>query len=240
LPKYKEPILDERASRCLGLIGGLGVGATVQYYQALAKAHEQRQKPLHLVMVHADMRRVLGYVQAEQLEDLTEYLAALVGQLKDGGADFAAISAVTPHICIRELAARSPLPLVDLLKVAREAIAGKRVALFGTRFTLESDLFGTLGKNAVRPQPAELEQIHEIYVRTAARGEGTEEDRRALTLLAQRLIRREGVESIVFAGTDLALLFDQSNTPFPFIDLAQLHVDAILKGLLAPAAGSDS
>ena len=122
------------------------MGATVQYYQALAKAHEQRQKPLHLVMVHADMRRVLGYVQAEQLEDLTEYLAALVGQLKDGGADFAAISAVTPHICIRELAARSPLPLVDLLKVAREAIAGKRVALFGTRFTLESDLFGTLGE----------------------------------------------------------------------------------------------
>lgn len=190
-------------------------------------------------MVHADMRRVLGYVQAKQLEELTEYLAALIGQLKDGGADFAAISAVTPHICISELAARSQLPLVDLLKVACEAIAGKRVALFGTRFTVESDLFGALGKNAVRPLPAEVEQIHEIYVRTAARGEGTEEDRQALTLLAQRLIQRERVESIVFAGTDLALLFNESNTTFPFTDLAQLHVHAIMKRLL-PSAGSDA
>ena len=110
--------------------------------------------------------------------------------------------------------------------------------MFGTRFTVESDLFGALGKNAVRPRPAEVEQIHEVYVRTAARGEGAEEDRQALTLLAQRLIQREKVESIVFAGTDLALLFEQSNTSFPFIDLVQLHVDAIMKRLLAPA-GSD-
>ena len=69
--RWKEAILDESGSRCLGLIGGLGVGATVQYYQALAKAHEQLQNPLRLVMVHADMRRVLVYVQAEQLEGLT-------------------------------------------------------------------------------------------------------------------------------------------------------------------------
>jgi aspartate racemase len=215
---------------CLGLIGGLGVGATIHYYQALAKAHARRQKPLHLLMVHADMQKVLGHVQAKQLGDLAEYLVTLIGQLKDGGANLAAVSAVTPHLCIEELVAKSPLPLVNLLQVARESILGKRIALFGTRFVIETDLFGTLqGKNTVRPRAEEVDQIHEAYVRTAARGEGAKEERQALAFLAHTLIQREGLEAIVFAGTDLALLFNPSNTTFPFIDCAQLHIDAIMK-----------
>jgi len=214
------------------LIGGLGVGATMYYYQALAKTLEQRREPLHLLMVHADVHRVLGYVQAKQFGDLTEYLAALVGQLKDGGADFAVIAAVTPHVCVGELVPRSPLPLIDLLKVAHEAISGKRIALFGTRFTIETDLFGALrGENTIRPQPTEVDQIHEAYVRTALRGKGAEEERQTLTSLAHSLMQREGLDAIVFAGTDLALLFNQSNTTFPFIDCAQLHIDAIMNRL---------
>ncbi len=204
----------------------------MHYYQALAKAHEQLHKPLRLLIVHADMHKVLGYVRAKQLGNLTEYLAMLIGHLKDGGADFAAVTAVTPHICIGELVPRSPLPLVDLLKVAHESVFGKRIALFGTRFTIETDLFGALqAENTIRPQPSEVDQIHEAYMRTALRGEGAEEDRQALTLLAHRLIQRERLEAIVFAGTDLALLFNRSNTTFPFIDCSQLHIDAIMKRL---------
>jgi aspartate racemase len=91
-------------------------------------------------------------------------------------------------------------------------------------------LFGTLqGKNTVRPRAEEVDQIHEAYVRTAARGEGAKEERQALAFLAHTLIQREGLEAIVFAGTDLALLFNPSNTTFPFIDCAQLHIDAIMK-----------
>jgi aspartate racemase len=203
--------LSKAGSPCLGLIGGLGVGATVHYYRALAKAHEQRQLPLRLLMVHADMPKVLGHAQANQLGELTEYFVSLIGQLKDGGADFAAVSAVTPHLCIGELAAKSPLPLVDLLQVARESIFGKRVALFGTRFVIETDLFGRLaGENTIQPQPGEVNQIHEAYTRTAARGGGAQKDREALTTLAKA-----------------------SNTEFPFIDCAQLHIDAIVKKLLA-------
>ena len=45
---------------CLGLIAGLGVGATVHYYRELAKAHEARGSALHLVMAQAEMPRVLA------------------------------------------------------------------------------------------------------------------------------------------------------------------------------------
>ncbi len=189
--------------------------------------------PLHLLMVQADVRQVVSCVQSNRLNDLAEYFAALIAQLKGGGATFAAIPAITPHICIKQLRSISPLPLIDILEVIREARIGKRVALFGSRFTIESNLFGVLqGSNTIQPQPSEVEQIHEAYMRTALRNEGAEEDRRALTALAHKLIERDGLEAIVFAGTDLALLFDESTTTFPFIDCAQLHMDAILKKLL--------
>jgi aspartate racemase len=224
--------LSEAGSPCLGLIGGLGVGATMHYYKALAKAHAERQRPLRLLMVHADMAKVLGQVQANQLEDLTGYFVTLIGQLKAGGADFAAVSAVTPHLCIDQLIAKSPLPLVNILQAARESTLGKRVAVFGTRFVIETDLFGVLqGKDTVHPRPSEVDQIHEAYTKTAARGEGSDEERQTLTALAHTLIQRERLEAIVFAGTDLGLLFDQSNTNFPFIDCAQLHIDAIMKAI---------
>jgi aspartate racemase len=218
-------------SRCLGLIGGLGVGAAMHYYTALARAHDQRHHVLKLLMVHADMSRAVGYVEENRIDDLADYLATLIGCLKDGGADIAVIPAVTPHICIRELTVRSPLPLIDMLQVVREAKIMQRVALFGTRFTIETDLFGAL-ENVVRPKPDEVDQIHEVYVRTAQRNQGTEEDREILNSIAHRLIERDGVEAIVFAGTDLALLYNESNTPFPFVDCAQLHIDAIIKPVL--------
>jgi aspartate racemase len=222
--------LSQAGSPCLGLIGGIGVGATVHYYQALARVHAQRQRPLHLLMVHADMPKVLAHVQANQLEELSEYFVTLIARLKAGGADFAAISAVTPHLCIDILTSNSPLPLVNILQNVRESILGKRVAVFGTRFVIDTDLFGALrGKSTVHPTPSEVDQIHEAYTKTAARGEGSDEDHRKLTALARTLIQREGLEAIVFAGTDLALLFDQSNTTFPFIDCAQMHIDAIMK-----------
>lgn len=42
-------------SRCLGLLGGVGIGAAVHYYEALAAAHAAKGEPLPLVMVNADM-----------------------------------------------------------------------------------------------------------------------------------------------------------------------------------------
>src|SRR5580658_7069971 len=96
--------------RCIGLIGGLGVGASVHYYQELAKAHTARGSVLNLVMAHADVDRVLGAVQAGDKEGLASYLAALIGRLKAAGAEFAVVPAVAPHIAIAELIPLSPLP----------------------------------------------------------------------------------------------------------------------------------
>ena len=214
---------------CIGLLGGLGVGAAVHYYEALAKEHDKRGRTMRLLMVHAEAKRILAFAGAGQSLEMAEYLAGMIGQLKAGGADCAVLPAVTPHYCIRDLLRISPLPLIDLLEAARRATADRRVALFGSRYSMESNLFGAVP--AVRPLPDEVTEIDRTYVRIALSGVATAQDHARLTEIAGTLMAREKLDAIVFAGTDLAMLFDAGNTTFPYVDCAALHIDAIMSAV---------
>jgi aspartate racemase len=137
-----------KAGRCLGLIGGLGPGATVHYYRELIAAHERHGRVAHLLIAHADIQRVYAAVTAKDFDGLATYLAGLIAIMAAGGAEFAAIVAATPHICAAQLAAISPLPLINMLTEVQQAVSArglKRVALLGMRFTIETRMFGCLG-----------------------------------------------------------------------------------------------
>jgi aspartate racemase len=227
-------------SRSLGLLGGVGVGAASHYYREIAKACEARGVELDLVMVHADMQRVIKYVQAGDRAGHAVYLKSFLDRMKAAGAELAAIPSVTTHYSVRELIPMAPLPIVDMFgpvaaEVARCSI--RRVAVFGTRFVIQSDMFGFVpGVEFVLPLPDEIDTIHATYLQLATDGRGTEEQYRGLRELAHSLIERERLDAIVFGGTDLALLFNESNIDFPNLDCAALHVRAIVDAMLGNAA----
>ena len=221
--------------RCIGLIGGLGVGAAVHYYSSLAQRHKERGISLDLVMAHADVGRGFAYMQAGDRDGLANYLNGFMHRLKAAGAEVAVIPAVTPHSCVRELLAISPLPLLSIFDPLAEELSARsiqKVAVFGTRFVVESGLFGMVhGVEIVRPTPEEVEYIHDTYMELVDHGEASEERCRGLTNLALTLCRRDGVEAIVLAGTDFASMFNTDKTNFPHLDCAALHLRAIMNSL---------
>ena len=219
----------------IGIIGGLGVGAGLHYYKELAAAHDKIGKPLELVMVHAQMTRVFEHASKGDAPGLARYLEEVIGQLKRGGATIAAIPAVTPHLCIRELLSISPLPLVNMLEVIADEVRTRglhRVALFGTRFVVQGKMFGQLpGVDVVTPRPEEVDFIHNTYFSIASTGAGNDEQHRGLTTLAKTLCARDGVEAILLAGTDLSAIFNEGNTDFPHLDCARVHIQAIMRAV---------
>jgi aspartate racemase len=223
--------------RCLGLIGGLGVGATIYYYQELVKAHLELGQVANLVILHADVNRVLQHAATGETSKMADYFLPLIRRLSAAGADIIAIPSATPHLCAPELMKGSPLPLVRLVdEIVREIDDRrlKRVALFGTRFTMETGLFGRLKKvDMVAPKPAEIDFIHQTYMELVNAGNGPEQQYRALHRLAHTLIERDGVEAIILAGTELSLVFNRDNTDFPHIYGARLHLEAIMEHLAA-------
>jgi aspartate racemase len=218
---------------CLGLLGGVGVGAAIHYYRELAKAHADRGLVLNLTMVHADVNRVLRQAAAGETDLLAEYLSGLIGRMADAGAQLAVIPAVTPHICEPRLREITPLPLLSLVGEIVQEIGVrklKRVALFGTRFTVETGMFGRLQEvEVISPRIGEIDEIHAAYLEIVSSGMGTDGVRERLRRIAHRLCEEEGVETIVLAGTELSLVFHPENTDFPRIDGARLHLDAIVR-----------
>lgn len=227
--------VDAQPGRCLGLIGGLGPGATVHYYRQLVAAHERRGRTLRLLIAHADIQHVYALVAAKDLDGLARYLAALAADMAAGGAEFTAIVAATPHVCGREFTAISQLPLIDMLSEVRRAVIArglKRVALLGTRFTLESRLFGALeGIETVMPDAGEIDQIQNLY-KEFVDGRGSNAKADELRAIARKFVSRDGAQSILIAGTDLSDVFTEADAGFPMIDCARVHIDAIVRRLL--------
>jgi aspartate racemase len=220
---------------CVGIVGGLGVGATVHYYEKITSACKTRGVVPDLVIVHADVDRGQGLVREGKFDQLADYLTAFIDRLGAAGAKAAVLPAVTPHICIAQLLKRTRLPLINIVDpIAGELRARKigRVALFGTTFTMEGSLWGQLsGVEIVTPQPDEIAFVGQAYQRLLDSQTADATDAAGLRRIAAELQRRDGVEAILLAGTDLAVMFDETTAGFPAIDVARLHIDAIVERL---------
>jgi aspartate racemase len=224
-----------KPGRCLGLIGGLGPAATIHYYRELIAAHERQARVQRLLIAHADIHRAYAAMNAKDFDGLARYLGDLIESTAAGGAELSAIVAVTPHICARQLAAISSIPLINMLTEVHEAVSArglKRVALLGTRFTIETRMFdGLQDIETVMPNADEIDTIHRIYTDFVA-GRGSDAQTEELRKLALTFVRRDGAEAVLIAGTDLSMVITESNAGFPIIDCARVHIDAIVRRLL--------
>jgi aspartate racemase len=228
-------MMHESVPSKFGLVAGLGMGAGIFYYRALVKAHLARGLVPGILMVHADVRRVMTHAAARETRELAEYLSGLLGQLARGGAQIGTIPAFSPQICAQELAEMTPFPLISLLDIIVDEVERRglqRIAIFGARVTVETKLFGRLQNvDVVTPSPMELDLLSNLYARIVEDEHASGEDYATLRALAHSLIDRERLDAILLAGTDLSLVFNPANTDFPYLDGARTHIDAIMHKL---------
>ena len=218
----------------VGIVGGLGVGATVHYYETITAACKARGVVPDLAIVHADVDYGQSLIRAGKLGELATYLAGFIARLAQAGAATAVLPAVTPHICIKELTPLLPIPLLNIVEVLAAELRRRktgRIALMGSVFTVQGSLWGQLTDvEIVKPQPDEVAFIGQAYQRILD-GKTTPGDADALRRIARDLQARDGVELVLLAGTDLAMMFDEASAGFPCLDVARLHIDAIVERL---------
>ena len=223
----------------LGIIGGLGPESTVDYYETLIALYRERQPDGSyppILINSIDMRRAVTALEAGDLKALADYLLTELGKLHRAGADFAIVSANTPHIVFDELERQSPLPLISIVSATCEAAKArglKRVGLFATRFTVQagfySDVFSRQGLTIVTPDPAEQEYIHERYMNELVPGIFLPETRAGLLAIVDRLAREAGIEGLILGGTELPLILrDEAYNGIPFLNTTRIHAQAAI------------
>jgi aspartate racemase len=224
----------------VGIVGGLGPESTIDYYRRILSAWAETAPGTapSIVIDSLDVQRALRLVEHER-PALVEYLLASLRRLAGAGVDFAAMTANTPHIVFDELAARSPVPLLSIVEVcAGEARRRglRRLALLGTRFTMEApfypSVFSRSGLSVIAPGDADRAWLHQRYVGELLRGEFRDDTRQGVVALVGRLRDDSGIDGVVLGGTELPLLL---GTPVvanvPALDTTALHVAAIVERL---------
>jgi aspartate racemase len=231
--------------KIVGIIGGLGPESTVEYYRLLIDSYRERVRDGSyppLIINSVNMQRVIDLITAGEFSEVAEFLADEVGRLARAGADFAAISANTPHVVFDEVSRRSHVPLVSIVRSTCDAAkAGglERVGLFGTRFTMRAgfyqEMFSREGMSVTLPREDEQDYIHEKYMGELVKGVFLPETRARLLSIAERLKSDEGVQALILGGTELPLILRESDaveSGIPFLDTARIHVNAIVGRLL--------
>ncbi len=153
--------------------------------------------------------------------------------------DFVAITANTAHVVFDQLDARTPLPLLSIVEPCADAARARglqRLALLGTRFTMEADFYpdalARRGITVVSPDATEREWIHERYVGELLKGDFRNETRGGFVRIVERLHKAENVDGVIFAGTELPLLLPGAEIAgLPVLDTTALHVAAIVARL---------
>ncbi|KRM85219.1 aspartate/glutamate racemase family protein [Liquorilactobacillus vini] len=108
----------------LGLIGGMGPVSTIDYYQKLVVGFQQ-DHPQSCPPIVIDSLDVFELLKLEEQNDqakLFRQLETSIENLTAAGAEYAALTANTPHMIFEELQAASPIPLVSILDPVGEAI----------------------------------------------------------------------------------------------------------------------
>ncbi|MDQ6764907.1 MAG: aspartate/glutamate racemase family protein, partial [Verrucomicrobiota bacterium] len=116
---------------------------------------------------------------------------------------------------------------------AEAAVAARlqRLALFGTRFTMQAqlfpDAFARRGMTIVVPNADEQEFIHRKYMGELYAGTVLEKTRAALVGIVEAMKQRDAVDGLILGGTELSLIFREPTVAgLPVLDTTQIHVDA--------------
>jgi aspartate racemase len=229
--------------KTLGIIGGLGPESTVDYYQTIIALYRERtgdDSYPQFFINSMDLNKVREPVLANDLARLADNLVMEIETLARASADFGLIAANTPHLVFDEVAARSSIPLISIVEATVAAAQDrqlKRLALFGTRFTMNGEFYAKPFRHAqielVRPDATDQDYIHDKYMNELIAGKFLPETKDGLLAIVDRLNKATGIDAVILAGTELPLILrEPDHNGIPFLNTTTIHCEAAVAEML--------
>jgi aspartate racemase len=223
--------------KTLGIIGGVGPESTIEYYRTIIALYRDRKRDgsyPQFIINSVDLKKGLDFMAANDLVGMAGYLLEEIPKLARAGADFGLIAANTPHIVFDDVAARSPMPLISIVEATCAAAKTrklKRLALFGTRYTMQGTfyprVFSREGIELVAPDAKDQEYIHDKYLNELVPGSFLPETRDGLLAIVDRMQAKSDIDGVILAGTELPLILrDADHRGIPLLDTTKIHCRA--------------
>jgi aspartate racemase len=221
--------------RTLGLLGGMSWESTLPYYRIVNERVRQRLGGLHsakLVLHSVDFAEIEALQHAGDWDAAGVILVEAARGLRAAGAEGLVICTNTMHLVAPAIEAAVDLPLLHIADAtaARIREAGlSRVALLGTRFTMERDFYRqrieAAGIEVIVPAAAQREIVHRVIYEELCLGRILDASREAYRGIIEDLVAH-GAQGVILGCTEIGLLVGEGDATVPLFDTARIHAEA--------------
>ena len=225
------------------MIGGVGPESTIDYYKNIIAMYRERQPDgsyPQFVINSINLQKGIDFMEAGNLAGMAEFLLSEIEKLPRAGAEFGIIAANTPHIVFDEVALKSPIPLISIVEATCSYVKErslKRLALFGTRYTMQADFYQKVFSrekiDIVVPDPKDQDYIHEKYFAELVPGIFLPETRAGLLAIIDRMKAGSDIDGVILAGTEIPLILrGESHNGIALLDTGKIHCAAAVAEML--------
>ncbi|MGN1283405.1 MAG: aspartate/glutamate racemase family protein [Limosilactobacillus sp.] len=228
----------------LGIIGGIGPEATMNYYAAIIKRYQQyvgTDKDLPALTIESiNMYHLFELLDAGGYDEAATYVSAAANRLLKAGCDFGLMCGNTPHLLFEQIQSRTALPLLSIVQTAVvEAEQQKlhRLALLGTKFTMQHDFFAqpfrAAGIKISLPNAEQQALIHQKIVDELENGIVKSSTKEQLLAIINQLAQDNQLDGVVLGCTELPLILGQDDfKDLRVFDIAKIQINAAVKRIL--------
>ncbi len=228
--------------KTIGLLGGMSWESTIPYYRLINEGIKTRLGGLHsasLLLHSVDFHDIEACQASGDWDRAGEILASAAAGLEHAGAEGIVLCTNTMHKVADQIEDRCSVPFLHIADATARAIQKQnlqRVALLGTRYTMEQDFYrGRMrddhGIETCVPDGEDRVRVNQIIFDELCRGTFSEPSRTYFIDLIARMAN-QGAEGVIFGCTEIGLLVSQDQSPIPVFDTAALHAADVVDFML--------
>lgn len=219
--------------KTIGVIGGMSWESSAEYYKLLnryAKARLGGHHNARSLLLTVDFAVVEAAQRAGDWNALGDQMANAARQLEQGGADIVLLATNTMHRVADAIERTISVPFLHIADPTGEALraAGvERVALLGTRYTMEQTFYAgrlreRFGLDTLTPDDEGRANVHRIIYDELCHGVIESQSRAMYQKVIEELAAR-GAQAVILGCTEITLLIKQEDSVLPVFDTTALH-----------------
>jgi aspartate racemase len=228
--------------RTIGLLGGMSWESSIEYERLINTEVRRRLGGTHsadLLIRSYDFADVEALQEADDWTGAGDLLARDAAQLEAAGAGLIVLCTNTMHRVADRIEAATSVPFLHIADATADAVLAAgidRVALLGTRYTMEQDFYrGRLeahGLTVVIPDEEDRARVHDVIYEELVRGVVRPDSKRAYLDIIERQ-RAAGAAGVVAGCTEIELLVGPDDVEIPYFPTTTIHAIAAVDAALA-------
>ena len=220
----------------IGLIGGMSWQSSHVYYQLVNQRVQHLLGGSHScdsVMVSVDFAEIERLTFQNDWEGIGRLMAKAARELEAAGAQLIVLCTNTIHLVSGAIEKATSLPFLHIADATGQAIEDQgltKVALLGTRFTMEKDFYTAILKDryqveAIIPELKDREALQYMIYEEMVKGRFTEEARTTCSRIISDL-QAAGAQGVILGCTELPILLENTELPIPRFNTTDIHAQA--------------